>query len=93
MLKEFKTASIKQQALDRIVTTKYLSPIKIYETLNEEVKTIQGLGLNQSSDSLKLGSFCKLNCKLIYSYMFVNEFNATSDNLNEVSQIFKDLIN
>ena len=86
MLKEFKTASIKQQALDRIVITRYLSPLKIYETLNEELKAVQDQGLNQSKDSLKLGSFCKSNCRLIYSYMFVSEFKATSDDLNEVSQ-------
>ncbi len=86
MLKEFKTASIKQQALERIVTTRYLSPLKIYETLNEELKAVQGQGQNQSTDSMKLGSFCKFNCRLIYSYMFICEFKAMPVDMNEVSQ-------
>ncbi len=45
---------------------------------------IEKQGNNLSIETFKLGQFCRFNCKLIYSYMFI--FNLSNNSTQNVTE-------
>lgn len=79
------------KAYERLIKTSYLSPNKIYQIIHHELDQIEKQGNNLSIETFKLGQFCRFNCKLIYSYMFI--FNLSSNSAKtEVEQVDVDVI-
>jgi hypothetical protein len=46
IIKDFKTASIKQQALERMISREYLSPVKLFNVLKDQLINIEKLGID-----------------------------------------------
>lgn len=83
MLTEFKTASIKQQAIEKIINTDGLSIPKLLQILHEQLNIIRKNGVEQSREFLELGFFCKTNYKLIFSYSFIDDLKLNDAKLDK----------
>ena len=86
LLKDFKTASMKQQALERMLITSYLSAERIGHVIAENLEEIEKQGDNLSSDASKLRQFCRFNSRLISSYIFVRGLANISEKPAEESK-------
>ena len=46
IINDFKTASIKQEALERMISREYLSPVKLFNVMKDQLINIEKLGID-----------------------------------------------
>ena len=73
LLRDFKTPSIKQQAIERLTNTGYLSVNSILHVVSQELEQLEKNKDAQSNDSIKLYQLCQFYQKIVESYIFLEE--------------------
>ena len=64
IINDFKTASIKQEALERMISREYLSPVKLFNVMKDQLINIEKLGI----DDILL--FCLLILTINFYFYF-----------------------
>jgi Rab3 GTPase-activating protein non-catalytic subunit len=74
LLNEFKTPSIKQQAIERMINTNFLSARKLFQMIAHELETIdKKIHENQGIESYQMKEYCKFNYHLMNFYNFIDD--------------------